>query len=77
LAVTGPVDCEPATFLLPVHAPEAEQVVALRLLQLRVEESPDLTVLGVARSVTSVAEAVTVTVVDCEADPPGPVQVNT
>jgi hypothetical protein len=34
-------------------------------------------VLGVARSVTSGAAALTVTVADCDAEPPGPVHVNT
>jgi len=71
------MDCEPLAFLLPDQAPEAEQAVTLRLLQVRVEEPPDLTVLGLACSVTSGAEAVTVTVVDCDAEPPGPVQVST
>jgi hypothetical protein len=77
LAVTGPVDCEPDTFLLPVHAPEAVQAVAFMLVQVRLDEAPELTVGGMACSTTCGGEEVTVTVVDWVADPPGPVQVNT
>lgn len=74
MAVIGPVDCEPLTPLVPDQAPEAEHEVALLLVQVRVEEPPELTVLGLAWSVTAAGGSVTVTVVDWVADePPGPV----
>ena len=76
MAAIGPVDCEPLTLLLPDHAPEAEHAVALRLVHVRVEEMPELTVLGLAWSVTSGARATTVTVADCFAAPPGPAHVS-
>ncbi len=74
--MTGPVDREPFTFLLPDQAPEAEQAVALTLLQVRVEGLPELTVLGLAWSVSCGAKPATVTVADCVAEPPGPEQVS-
>ena len=43
--------------------------------QASVEEAPDFTLLGVAVSVTIGALPETVTVADCVADPPAPVQV--
>jgi hypothetical protein len=42
------VDCEPLIFLLPFQTPEATHEVALLLLQVSVEELPELTVLGLA-----------------------------
>jgi hypothetical protein len=52
------------------------QELALVLLQVRVEEEPDCTLLGLARSVTVGAALETVTVADCVAVPLAPVQVN-
>jgi hypothetical protein len=46
VALSGPVDFEPLGFRLPDHAPEAEHVLAFRLLQVRVAEPPEATVLG-------------------------------
>ena len=77
LAVRGPVDCEPLAFLVPDHAPEAAHWLAFWLLQVRFEEAPELTVLGLACRVTTTGMAVTETVTDCVAEPPGPVQVST
>ncbi len=74
--MSGPVDCEPLDALLPDQAPEAVQAVALLLDQASVEALPDLMVLGLALSVTKGAKAGTVTVVDCVAEPPGPVHVS-
>jgi hypothetical protein len=76
LAVIGPVDCEPLGLLEPDHAPEAEQAVALVADQVRVEEPPELMLLGLACSATSGAAAVTVMVTPCDAEPPGPVHVS-
>lgn len=76
MADTAPVDCEPLSPFEPFQPPEAVQEVALVLDQTSVEEAPDFTLLGVALSVTAGALLETVTVADCVADPPAPVQVN-
>lgn len=62
----------------PLQPPDAVQVVALVLVQLRVEELPLVTVVGVAFNVTvgAVGPDATVTVTDCAAVPPAPVQVS-
>jgi hypothetical protein len=60
----------------PLQAPEDKQVVALTLFQVSVAEPPAATVLGLTCSVTAGAAAVTVTIADCDAVPPGPLQVN-
>lgn len=75
LAVRAPVDCEPLAALVPDHAPEAEQEVALVADQLNVELPPLATVLGLAAKVTVGAGEVTETVAACDALPPVPVQV--
>jgi len=75
-AVSAPDDCEPLMASAPDHPPEAEHEVAFFVVQLSVVEAPELMELGLAVSVTVGAEAETVTVVDCVADPPVPVQVN-
>jgi hypothetical protein len=72
--VNGPVDCEPPVALAPDHAPEAVQLVASVDDQLSVELAPLAMVCGVAEIVTVGAGAFTVTVADCEALPPVPVQ---
>ena len=63
--------------LVPVQPPEAVQDVAFVLVQLRVEELPLMTVVGVALKVTvgTVGPEATVTVTDCAAVPPAPVHV--
>ena len=76
MADTAPVVCEPLRPLEPLQPPDAVQAVALALDQVSAEEAPAFTVLGVAVSVTTGALLDTVTVADCEADPPGPVQVS-
>jgi hypothetical protein len=73
---TAPVDCEPLSALLPLQPPDAVQAVALLLDQVSVEEAPAFTLLGVALSVIVGALPETVTVADCVADPPAPVQVS-
>jgi len=60
---------------LPDQAPEALQDVALVETQDNVELLPLATVLGLALKVTVGAGEVTVTVADCAALPPAPVQV--
>jgi hypothetical protein len=72
----SPVLCEPLVALLPDHAPEAVQEVALADDQLKVEPLPRATVLGLAVKLTVGAGAVTDTVADCVALPPLPVQVS-
>lgn len=76
LAVSAPEDCELLTALVPDHPPEAEHEVAFFAAQVSVVEAPEVTVLGLAVSVTDGAEAETVTVADCVAEPPVPVHVN-
>ena len=76
LADTAPVDCEPLSLLEPLQPPDALQEVALVLDQVSEEVAPDFTLLGVAVIVTIGATRDTVTVADCLADPPAPVQVS-
>ena len=73
--MSAPVDTEPFTDSLPDHAPEAAQEVALVEDQVSVVALPLATVLGLALSVRVGAGEVTVTVADCAAVPPAPVQV--
>ena len=61
---------------MPDHAPEAVQEEELVADQLNVELAPLATVLGLALKVTAGAAAPTVTVTDCVAEPPAPVQVS-
>jgi hypothetical protein len=76
LAVSAPVGCEPLIALLPDQAPEAVQAVALVDDQVSVDPLPLATVLGLALKLTVAAgSALTVTVADCAALPPAPVQV--
>ncbi len=68
----------PLVDLLPDHAPEAVQLVALELLQLSVELLPLVTEVGFAERFTVGAgvAVVTVTVAEAEALPPLPVHDN-
>ena len=59
----------------PLQPPDAVQAVASVLAQVSAEEAPAFRLLGVALSVTVGALPETVTVADCVADPPAPVQV--
>lgn len=63
---------------MPLQLPEATHDIALVLDQLSVDEPPLTTVEGVADSATDGGEGTveTVTVTDCAALPPGPVQVS-
>jgi len=70
------MDCEPLKVLLPDQPPEATHEVALVDDQVRFEALPLVTVLGLALRLTVGAGVVTVTVVDCAALPPAPVQVS-
>jgi hypothetical protein len=76
LALSAPVDWEPLVALVPDQAPDAVHEAALVAVQLKVELPPLATVLGFARKLTTGADVLTVTVVDCDALPPLPVQVN-
>ncbi len=67
--------CEPLVASLPDQAPDATQEVALVEVQDSIEVPPLVVVLGLALKVTVGAGEVTVTVADCAALPPGPVQV--
>ena len=69
------MDDEPLSALAPDQAPEAEHDVALLDDQVKVDAPPLLIVLGLALKLTvAVGFALTVTVADCAALPPGPVQ---
>lgn len=70
------MDAVPLIALVPDQAPEAVQEVALVEDQLNVEVPPLETLVGLALSETLGAAADTVTVADCVADPPAPVQVS-
>jgi hypothetical protein len=61
--------------LPPLQAPEATQELAFVALQINVELPPVAMVPGSAEIVTTGGAADTVTVADCAALPPGPVQV--
>jgi len=77
VADRAPVDCEPPTDLLPDQAPDAEHAVTFLPDQVSVEAPPELTVLGMASSVSTGANPETVTVADCVAEEPSlPVQVS-
>jgi len=69
------VEWDPLVALLPLQAPEAVQEVALSEDQDRVELLPLAMVLGLALKLTVGACEVTLTVADCAALPPAPVQV--
>ena len=70
------MDCEPLKALLPDQPPAATHEVALVEDQVNVEVAPLATVVGFALSATVGAGVVTVTVADCAALPPAPVQVS-
>jgi hypothetical protein len=74
--LSAPVVVDPLVASLPDQAPEATQEVALVEDQVKVAALPLATVLGLAPSVTVGGREVTVTVADCAALPPVPVQVN-
>jgi hypothetical protein len=77
VALSAPVLALPVVGSLPDHPPEAVQLVAFVEDQLNVEADPLLTVLGVAvRLTVGFAGADTLTVTDCAALPPGPLQVS-
>ena len=72
--MSEPVDNEPPVALAPDQAPEAVQEVALAEDQVSIELLPLATLVGLAVSETVGAAADTVTIADCEALPPVPVQ---
>jgi hypothetical protein len=74
--VRAPVDHVPLVATGPLHPPEAVHSVALAELQVSTEPALLATVVGKAASATVGAAEVTTTSVDCEAEPPAPVQVN-
>lgn len=67
--------CDPLVAWLPLQPPEAVQEVAWLDDQVRVELAPLAIVLGLALKLTVGTSEVTVTVADCAALPPAPVQV--
>ena len=69
------MDWEPLVAIAPLHAPDAAQEVALVDDQDSDDALPLVTVLGLAFKVTVGAGELTVTVADCVALPPAPLQV--
>ncbi len=76
LAVNAAVLAEPLVGSAPLQPLEALQEVALADDHANADLAPLATVVGAAVKVTVGAVAVTVTVADCEALPPLPVQDN-
>jgi len=76
LAVSAPVDWVPLRALAPDQAPEALQAVAYVDDHVRVALAPLVMALGPTLKLTVGSGALTETVVDCAALPPGPVQVS-
>ena len=74
-AVSAPVDWCPLVVLVPAHAPEAWQVVALVADQLKVALPPLLIAVGPTLNVTTGRGDLSETIADCTAAPPGPVHV--
>jgi hypothetical protein len=72
----APVDWDPVSPLVPDHAPDAVQAVALVDDQVTDDALPLAILLGEALNRTVGGVAFTETVADCAALPPGPVQVN-
>ncbi len=68
------MDCDPLVALLPLHPPDAVQDEALVEDHDSVELLPLAMLLGLALKLTVGAGEVTVTVADCAALPPAPVQ---
>ena len=68
------MECDPLVASLPLHPPEAVQAVAFVDDQDRVELLPLAMLLGLALKLTVGAGEATVTVADCAALPPAPVQ---
>jgi hypothetical protein len=76
VALRAPVDCDPLIASAPLQAPDAVQAVALVELQVSVDALPLETLAGLAlKDTVGAGGADTVTVADCEAEPPDPVQV--
>ena len=77
MAVSAPLDWEPLVALLPDQPPDAVHAVALLETHVKVELPPLATVLGLALMLTvAVGFALTETVADWAALPPGPVQLS-
>ena len=76
MAVIAPTDCNPLVASLPDQDPDATHAVAFVELQTSVELPPLVTEFGLAVRVTVGTGALAVTVVDCAAVPPVPVQVS-
>jgi len=75
-ALSAPVDFEPLVASAPDQPPEAVQAVALLEDQVNVDVPPLATLVGLALIETvGAGGAETLTVADCDAEPPAPVHV--
>jgi len=72
LPVSAPVLCVPEVVRLPLHAPDAVQLVAFVELHVSIDAAPDATLVGDAL-IDTVGTGATVTDAVCEAEPPAPV----
>jgi hypothetical protein len=75
LTLNAPVLALPDVAFVPAHDPDAVQLVAPVLDQVSCEAAPDWTLVGEAAKV-SVGTGNTVTMADCDAEPPAPVHVS-
>jgi hypothetical protein len=76
VALSAPVDCAPLMASEPLQAPDAVQAVAFTEDQTKLDVPPGETLVGLAVIETVGLAADTVTVADCAAEPPVPVQVS-
>ncbi len=76
LAVSAPVLWVPEVPFAPPQAPDAVQLVALVVVQDKLDAFPDCTLVGNAVSVNVGSVAFTVTAAVCDSDPPTPVHVS-
>ena len=74
LAESGPLDSFPEVAFAPLQAPDAVQLVASVEDQVRVDDCPETTLVGLALKDKVGAGGVTVTVTDCVIVPPAPLQ---
>ncbi len=74
-ALSVPVLCAPEVALLPLHPPDAVQLVAFVAVHVSCAAAPDCTLAGDAANV-SVGAASTLTAAVCDTEPPAPEHVS-
>jgi hypothetical protein len=78
LAVSAPVLCDPDRLFVPLHAPDAVQLVAFVVLHASCDAAPDFTLVGDADNVTTgaVVPLLSVTATVFAILPPEPLHVS-